>query len=215
MAIKVNQVDIASVMCPAVSGTRSEAQAVRIHNGTAWIDVWAAIKNMTLLSNTITIGSLYVYSDGAMQYSKFRQNGTGTISGSGTIIFYLDGEWVNPTITFDYQGGAMYDSSNNTWNMRSAGTILAYHRVKGATTAGTTSILASIGVTQTSNDVNYESGSASKTLSGTFDRLGLQITINSYSIPYSFGSVLVSLSNLKFGTKRIGFPANAEFFNQA
>ncbi len=215
MAIKVNQKDISSVMCPAVNGTRSSAQAVRIHNGSSWVDVWSSIKIMALLSNTITVGSLYTYSDGGMQYSKFRQNGVGTLSGTGTLICYLDGEWTNPTISFDYFGGAMYDSSNNVMNMRSAGTISAYHRIKGSTNAGTTTILSSIGVSQTSNDVNYESGTASKTLSGTFDRIGLQITINSYSNPYSFGSVTLQLGKLKIGTQSIGFPASAEVFNQA
>ena len=214
MAVRVNKVDIKSVMCPAVNGTRKEAQAVRIHNGTAWVDVWASLKLMTVLSNTINKGSLYAYDDGGIQYSKFYQGGTGTISGTGTLICYLDGEWTNPTITFDYTGGAMYDSSNNTWNMRSAGTISAYHRVKGSTSTGTTTILSSIGTSQTGNDVNYESGSASKTLSGTFDRIGLQLTINSYSTPYSYGSVTVQLDNIKIGTQSIGFPESAEFYYQ-
>ena len=212
MAIKVNNKDIKSVMCPAVNGVRSEAQAVRIHNGSSWVDVWSSLKIMTLLSNSITTGSLFVYDHGGIQYSKTYQGGTGSLSGTGTLTCYLDGEWTNPTITFEYSGGALYDTSNNTWNIRSAGTISAYHRIKGSSSTGTTTILSSVGATQTGNNVDYSSGSASKTLSGTFDRIGLQITINSYSTPYSFGSVIISLSDIKIGTQSIGYPESIEFY---
>ena len=52
MAIKVNNKDITTVHCPG----GAEAQAVRIHNGTSWVDVWTNIKIMTLVSNGITKG---------------------------------------------------------------------------------------------------------------------------------------------------------------
>lgn len=214
MAIKVNQVDIKSVMCPAVSGVRSEAQAVRIYNGSAWVDVWSSMKLMTLLSNSITKGTLVVYDTGAFQYSKLLSSGVGTMAGGGTMIFYLDGEWVNPTITFNYTGGVLYEKSTNVYSTTTAGTISIYHRVKGATSAGTTVALSRMGVDYTGSDFEYESGSVSKTLTGTYDRLGLSIAALSYSWSYSFASMIIEVSDVKFGTQKIGFPASAEFSYQ-
>ena len=218
MAIKVNQKDIKSVMCPAVSGVRKEAQAVRIYRNNAWVDVWANMKPMTQLSNTITKGQMFVYADGSMQYTRLYSNNNGTVvgsvSGGGTMIFYIDGEWVNPTITFDWVGGHLYDTSGYVWHSTNTGSISAYHRVKGASSAGTTVILSRMGVEYTGNDFNYEEGSASKTLSGTFDRLGLSITVNNLGTPYTYASSTVALSNIKIGTQRIGIPLSAEFFKQ-
>lgn len=215
MPIRTNSKDIKSVMCPAVSGVRKEAQAVRIYRNGAWVDVWANMKPMTQLSNTITVGDMFVYADGSMQYTKFYSNGTGSVAGGGTMIFYIDGEWTNPTITFDWVGGHLYDSAGYVWHSTNGGSISAYHRVKGATSAGTTTILSRMGIEYTGNDFNYETGSASKTLSGTFDRLGLSITVLSHNTPYSYASSTVSLSNIKIGTQRIGIPLSAEFFKQA
>lgn len=219
MAIKTNNKDIKSVMCPAVNGVRPEAQAVRIYRNNAWVDVWANMKPMIQLSNTITVGDMFVYDDGSMQYTKFctKNNGvtTGSVAGGGTMIFYLDGEWVNPTITFDWTGGHIYDSGNSVWHTTNTGSISAYHRVKGQTSSGTTTILSTMGITYSGNDFNYQSGSASKTLSGTYDRLGLSITVLSHNTPYSYASSTVSLSNIKIGAQRIGIPLSAEFFKQA
>lgn len=210
MAIKTNNKDIKTVMCPAVNGVRPEAQAVRIHNGSAWIDVWSNMKIMTLLSNSITKGQLYVYTD-SFSYHKSQGSGTGSTAGGGTMIFYVDGEWTNPTITFDFTGGFLYESPEYVWHVTTAGSISIYHRAKGATTAGTTTALSRMGIDYTGNDFDYESGSASKTLSGTFDRLGLSITALSYNNSYSFASTEISVRNVKFGSQKIGFPLSAEF----
>ena len=211
MAVKVNQVDIKSVMCPAVNGVRPEAQAVRIHNGSAWVDVWTSLRLMTLLSNNITKGTLYVQTNGEMQYAKTMASGTGTMTGGGTMVFYLDGEWTNPTVTFDYEGGLLYEVSSGSYATTSAGSISLYHRIKGATTAGTTTVLSSLGVEYQGDNFNFEMGSASKTLSGTYDRLGISIFIKSFSTYYNYATMSVRVRNLKFGTQSIGFPMSAQF----
>lgn len=210
MAVRVNQVDIKSVMCPVVSGVRSEAQAVRIHNGTTWVDVWTSMKLMTLLSNSITKGTLYAYEDGSMGYNKSMFGGSGSMSGGGTMVFYLDGEWVNPTITFDYDGNYMYEASSGNYIAGSAGSIAIYHRVKGASSAGTTSVLSKIGTDISIND-GVERGTISKTLSGTYNRLGLSITIPSYSGSYSYAVLALHIRELKVGSEKLGFPVSAEF----
>ena len=211
MAVKTNQKDIKSVMCPTVNGTRSEAQAVRIYNGTAWVDVWANMKLLSLLSNNITKGTLYVQTDGSMQYAKGMYSYTGSMGGGGTMVFYLDGEWTNPTITFNYEGGMLYEVSNSLYATTSAGSISIYHRTKGATSAGTTTVLANLGREYQGDDFNFEFGSVSETLSGTYDRLGLSITIKSFSGSYNFATLSVSVNTLKFGSQRVGFPTSAAF----
>ena len=217
MAVKVYKnntwVDVQGVKCPTVNGVRSDAQAVRVYRGGAWVDVWTSMKMMTLLSNSISKGTLYVYDDGGIQFAKSMMSGTGSIAGGGTMVFYLDGEWVNPTITFDYAGNYMYEVSNGNYVAGSAGSISIYHRVKGATSAGTTTVLSKVGTDISIND-GVERGTASKTLSGTYDRLGISITIPSYSGSYSYAVLSLSVEELKVGTTKLGFPMSAEFSYQ-
>ena len=212
MAVKVNKVDIKSVMCPAVNGVRSEAQAVRIHNGTSWVDAWSSLKIMTLLSKNFTTGQGYTRDNGkAYSIDKIMfGSDIGTISGSGTIVLYLDGEWVNPTISFSYFGGFLY-IVNDMYYLRSAGSIAAYHRVKGATSAGTTTIMSTIGTNKSDSYLNHDGGDVSKTLTGTYDRLGLSITVSAYTGVFANGFLTIDISNLKFGTQSVGFPTSAEF----
>jgi hypothetical protein len=214
MAIKTGSewTDIKSVMCPAVNGVRREAESVRIHNGTSWVEVWSNLKIMTLLSKNFTTGQGYTR-DGGKAYSIDKimfGSGNGTISGSGSITMYLEGEFVNPTISFYYFGGFMY-VVNNMYYLRSAGSISAYHRVKGATSAGTTTIMSSIGETKSGEYLNHDGGDVSKTLTGTYDRLGLTITVSGYTGTFENGFLTIDISNLKFGTQSIGFPTSAEF----
>lgn len=190
--------------------TVNGAQAVRVYKGTSWVDAWTSMKMMSLLSNNITKGSLYVYDDGSMSYSKGMFSGSGAMAGGGTMVFYLDGEWVNPTITFNYTGNYMYDMSNGNYAAGSAGSISIYHRVKGATSTGTTSVLSKIGTDISVND-GVESGTATKTLNGTYDRLGISITIPSYSNGYSYAVLALKVGELKIGTTKLGFPTSAEF----
>ncbi len=214
MAIKTGSTwkEIKTVMCPAVNGVRKEAQAVRIHNGTTWVDVWSNIKIMTVLSNNITKGWGAVSEDTrTIGLFKFMDSGVGSISGGGTIVLYLDGEWVNPTITFDYSGGFSYFAGGN-WIMIAAGGVSIYHRVKGATAAGTTVAKERIGQTQTdANGVDEEVGTYTGTLTGTYDRLGLSITLNSFSGSYSNALMTLNVSNPVFGSQKIGFPASLAY----
>ena len=210
MAVRVNKVDIKSVMCPAVNGVRSEAKAVRIHNGSAWIDVWSSIKIMALISNSITKGMLSINDANALQFSKTMASGTGTLAGGGTLVFSVDGEWVNPTVSFDYQGGLLYEASSGVYATTTAGSVSIYHRAKGSTSAGTTSVLSRVGADLT-NNFDLEVGRASKTLSGTYDKLGLSITIPTYNGTYSFATLTLSISNVNIGAQRAGFNTSDRF----
>ena len=96
--------------------------------------------------------------------------------------------------------------------MISAGSVSLYHRVKGATTAGTTTAIERIGQTQTDPDmVEPDEGTYTKTLTGTYDRLGLSITLNAFSGSYTSALMTLNVSNPVFGSQKIGFPASLAY----
>ena len=206
MAIKTNNKDITTVYCPAVNGVRSEAQAVRIHNGTSWIDVWTSIKIMTLLSNTITKGASDISTNKrTLQLYKFMNGPSdGTQSGGGTVVVYLQGLWTNPTITFDYEGGFVYRTSQNaSTNMVPAGSISLYCRKQGSSSASTTTAVSNVG---TINASDFDKGSYSTTLTGTYDLIGLSITMNSFSGTYYDSLMYITVKNFNIGIQQVGFP---------
>lgn len=206
MAIKVNQNDITTVYCPAVNGVRSEAQAVRIYNGSAWVDVWTNIKIMTLLSNSITKGISTLSTDKrTLGLYKIMDGTTGTQSGGGTIVVYLEGLWTNPALTFDWQGGFTYQSSTGTWNSVPAGSISLYHRASGSTSTGTTVAVSNVGKI-VSGGAETSNGSYSGALSGTYDRIGLSISIGSFSGIYYSSFMEVTVKNFNIGIQKVGFP---------
>lgn len=208
MAVKTNNKDITTVYCPAVNGVRSEAQAVRIHNGTSWIDVWTNIKIMTLLSNSITKGASDISANKrTLQLYKFMNGPSdGTQSGGGTVIVYLQGLWTNPTIAFDYEGGFTYRTTSDiseTPKMIPAGSISLYSRKQGSSSASTTSAVSNVG---TINASDFDEGSYSTTLTGTYDLIGLSITMNSFSGTYYDSLMYITVKNFNIGIQKVGFP---------
>lgn len=205
--------DINKVWCPAVSGVRKEAQAVRIYRNGAWTDVWSNVKIMTILSSTITKGWCAISEDKrTIQYHKFMDGANnGTMAGGGTIVFYLNGLWTNPTISFSWSGSYTYQL-NNLWYVISAGSISLYHRVSGATSAGTTTAVAQVGETQAGVDSPEDaSGVYTKTLSGTYDQLGLSIKVNGFSGTKYGAYLMLFVYDVIFGGQKIGFPDNAVY----
>jgi hypothetical protein len=214
MAIKVNSKEIETVMCPAVNGARAEAQAVRIHNGTSWIDVWSNIKIMTMLSNSITKGfSLISNKNRKIQFYKYMDGANnGTLLGGGTIVFYLDGLWTDPYIYFSWVGSYMYQVTNGTWYVSSGGQISLYYRKKGSTTATTEIVVNRVGEPQTGVDSPEDAyGEVEKTLSGTYDQLGLSIKVHGYSGTKYSACIWVCVEEVMFGDQKIGFPNEAIF----
>lgn len=208
MAIKTNGVDINTIFCPVVNGVRPEAAAVRIYNGTAWTDVWTNIKIMTLLSNGITKGASSITDKNrTLSLYKFMNGPSdGSQSGGGTIIVYLDGLWTNPAITFDYEGGFTYRTApdiSTTPNMVPAGSISLYCRKQGSSSASTTNAVSNVG---TINASDFDEGSYSTTLTGTYDRIGLSIYMNSFSGTYYDSLMLLTVKNFNIGTQKAGFP---------
>ena len=197
MAIKINNKDITEVHCPG----GAIAQAVRIYNGTAWYDVWTHIKIMTLQSNTITGGFSDLTADKRTLALYQYENG---FDKGGTIVVYLDGLWTNPSIAFDWIGGFSYNI-NGTWYSVPSGNISLYHRTKGASTAGTTQVVSSVGNASTGS-TQTASGNYSGTLNGTYDRIGLSIYLSSYSGTFNNGFMQLTVKNFNIGIQKVGFP---------
>ena len=206
MAVKTNNKDISTVYCPAVNGVRSESQAVRIHNGTSWIDVWTNIKIMTLLSSEITGGFSNLTADKRALSLYQHQDGTeGSVSGGGTVVVYLEGLWTNPVITFDWQGGFTYKAYDGTWNSVPSGSISLYHRASGSTSAGTTKAVNDVGKI-VSGGMETFTGSYSGTLTGTYDRIGLSIYLSSFSGTFYNSFMELTVKNFNIGIQKAGFP---------
>lgn len=200
--------------------------AKRIISG-AWAEVWANIKWLTKLSSSITVGTCYVAADGSsiefVKIMDYAGGYYGTISGAGTIVLYLDGSWTNPTISFDYEGSFIRSSTaetGGTWYCASAGKISLYSR----DTAGaekTTTVIASVGQTKTvtpssGDDIfSYEANDSYEgTLTGTYNRVGLSIYVNSYTGKYYMSSLRILVRNLRINGAKVGFPSSLAFDNQ-
>lgn len=189
--------------------------AKRVIDG-AWSEVWANIKIMTELSNELAKGILQIIDDGkTFNFWKIKDTAYnyGDQTGGGTIVFYLDGEWTNPSISFDWEGGFIYKASADatTWIRVSSGDISLYSRTTDGTVA-TTKVVNAVGSTVTgASFVDDETGSYNGTLNGTFNRLGISINIHSFSGSFYNSCMTMILTNLLFDGRKIGFPADSAF----
>lgn len=203
------------------NGARTDSEASCRYKDGAWREVWSNLKIMTKKSDNIAAGILQIGSEGlAFEFTKFAtewQGGmVGTLGGGGTIVFYLDGLWVNPAINLSWEGGLIYQASGMTYyNRVSAGDISVYTR----TTSGqesTQKVVSTVGSTlngETAGTVSTESGSYEGTISGTFDRVGLSINIAGYG-GTMVGNSTLNIWELLIDGRKIGFPADAAFNRQ-
>lgn len=203
------------------NGAEQLAEGVyRVING-AEQAIWNAIKYLVKKSNTIENGWGIVKDNGlTYSYSKWEDEGgkDGDISGSGELVLYLDGEWTNPEISFDWEGGYLRSSADmETWYTGYAGDIGIYFR-KTDGTEDTTTVVTNIG-TAGSGDWDYgmntplEKGTYTGILSGTYNRIGISIEPTGYSSAAGYWNASIDLyvSNLKFNGTKIAFPESAEF----
>lgn len=206
------------------SGARRNADSAKRYKEGAWQELWADVKFMIKKSDDITTGLLQIENDGlSFNYFKFatkNMNGSiiGTLSGGGTIVFYVEGEWVNPTINFEWEGGFIYYANNETYQIRvSAGDISIYTRTPSGTES-TQMAVQTAGSTLNGEGLGYvgtETGAYNGTIPGTFDRIGLSIRVAGYSGNDMTGSSTLNIANLLVDGRKIGFPADAAFNRQA
>lgn len=190
----------------------------------AWEEIWSCIKFLELESNGVNAGLLTLSDDKLeldfnrwMGYdSDFGYGYYGTQSKGGTILLCLDGEWTNPTISFDWVGAFTFstDEAGTDWRKASAGEISIY-TVDASGAENTIIAVDDVGETwYGSTSPSDDSGSYEVTLSGTYNRLGLSIKVSSYSGNFFRSCSTICISNLKFNTTKIAFPDDVEFDKQ-
>lgn len=201
------------------NGAWQECEAVCKPVNGAWEEIWNAIKYLIKKSNTIRNGWGTVKDGGlSYHYGKWEDEGgqDGDLSGSGDLVLYLEGEWTNPEISFDWEGGMVRSSADmETWYTGNAGDIAIYYR-KSDGTEGTTTVVSGMGFVGSGGwdyDTELEEGSYSGTLEGTYDRIGISIEPTGYSSAAGYwnASIDIYVRNLKFNNTKIAFPESAEF----
>lgn len=196
------------------AGAWKDAEAVHRYKDGAWQEVWSNVKLLTEQSNNIANGYLDI-SDDTLEARLFKfcdcWQGTwsGTMSGGGTIVFYLDGDWTDPEISFTWEGGCVYQLPAETGEYRrlSAGSVSIYSRSTSGSEK-TTSAAPTIGSTQLDCS-STELGSYSGKLTGTYNRIGLSIYMSSFG--QLDGSMELIVRDFLIDGKKIGFPLSSEF----
>ena len=198
-----------------ITGVWEDCDSVKRLIDGAWTEVWANIRYMIEKSNTITKGFLDINNDGN-EFAFYRMQdvevGYGSQSGGGTIIFYLDGSWTNPNISFDWEGGFIKKQSltSDKWSRGTAGSIQYYARKTDGTEV-TGNLVQTVGSTLVDTNVMDEYGSYNGDLTGEFDRLGISIYISSYGGQYYNSTTTMKIYNLLFDGRKIRFPADSVF----
>ena len=187
--------------------------AERVKNG-AWEEVWANLKWLTLLSNSITVGACYVEDENmTLRFLKdmayVSGNYSGSIAGAGTMVLYVDGKWTNPNISFDYSGGFTFVESG-TYYSTSAGEISVYCRTTDGTVV-TKEAVKQVGEAYEGDTWGTYEGRYEGTIEGTFNRLGLSIYVAGYYASYKYAVLQLIIQNLRINGCKIAFPNNAAF----
>lgn len=157
---------------PEINGARQEVAAVEKYVNGAWQEIWSAIKYMLLLEHTLTYAEAGYWTGGSRKgwgVSCDRNDG-------GFITVYLEGDFTNPTISFDCDGWCNYESTSGADRYASAGSVSIYTRKKSGTENYTTAISS---VNTAEGDIDMLS--YSKTFAGEYDRIGYKIDLAAWS----------------------------------
>ena len=155
-------------------GAWQEAESAKRYISGAWTEVWEAIKYMSQMNNTLPSGSIV----GAVTGGDSDREGwaiwffEGDNDG-GSVTYFLDGEFVNPSISFDYDGFFSF-TPNGTLTYSSVGKLEVYTRTADGTESYTIA----------DNSVEKVEGvdSFSTTLNGTFNRVGFRFTFTNWNV---------------------------------
>ena len=155
------------------AGAEVEAEAVYAYKNGAEEEVWSAIQWMKELANTLTVANAeYAYASWH-DYQIWSVGGHDKNDG-GYVTYYLEGDFTNPTLSFEYDGWYNYITTSGTDRYASAGKIERYTRTK----SGAESYYEIVSSVDTSDT---DSKSYSSQLQGEYDRIGLRIDLASWS----------------------------------
>lgn len=155
------------------AGAEVEAEGVYTVKNGAEEEVWSAIKWMKELNNTLKVAET------GYGYASWHDCTLWFVSGfdkndGGTVTYYLEGDFTNPTLSFEYDGFYNYTTSSGTDRFASAGKIERYTRTKDGTESYYT-IIPSVDTSE--NDADP----FSQQLQGEYDRIGIRIDLASWS----------------------------------
>lgn len=191
-----------------------EAEAAKRKKDGAWQEVWANIRWLTLLSSNVTVGKCSVEEEGlklwfskSMAYISGKYEGS--VSGGGIMELYLDGNWTNPEISFDYSGGFFF-VYDGVYHSSSAGEISIYSRTTDGVVTKT-EVVPNVGETEVGDAAGTVEGRYEGTIEGTFNRLGLSIYVAGYNASYTFAYVDLAIQSLRINGCKIAFPDNVQF----
>jgi len=130
------------------------------------------MKWMKELANTLTVA------EAAYGFSSSHDYQLWSVSGDendgGVVTYYLEGDFTNPTFSFEYDGWYNYETASGSDRYVSAGKIDRYLRTKSGTESYY-EIVSSV------NTVDTDTQSYSSQIQGEYDRVGIRIDLASWS----------------------------------
>lgn len=202
------------------AGAWTECEAAHRNINGAWEEVWSAIDVMYVYSCSLTNGQIEIknrkrsfcfdmYEDREQQY--------GSLTCSGSIMFVIDGNWVNPTFSFDWFGGMNY--CNNTYSQffqSDMGTIgMSYRKANGSIITNGNAVKVG-GQERDSSGWCLSYGSQSWKITDTVSQLRIVFTPRSdLTGTYWNGGAECEIYNVKIDGEQIGFTPDAESYSKS
>ena len=155
------------------NGAEQDAEGVYTVKNGAEENVWSSIKYMKELSNTLKT-AYAMYATASWHDYRIWSVGGRNKNDGGTVTYYLEGDFTDPTISFIYDGWYNYMTTSGSDRYASAGSIDMYYR----TTAGTEQYLGGVSSVNTSSS---EEQTYSMQLFGNYNRIGYRIDLASWS----------------------------------
>lgn len=201
------------------NGAWQEAEASYRNINGAWEEVWSAIDVMYVYSCSLTNGTIEIANKKrSFCFDRFedKEQQYGSLSGGGSIVFAIDGNWTNPKFTFDWNGGLNY--CNNTYSQFFQGIMgtisISYKNASGSVI--TSGNVINVGGQYTDSSgwaLSY--GSSSTTLSGTISQIRITFSPKDLTSTYWNGGMECEIYNVKIDGEQIGFTPDAESYSKS
>lgn len=197
--------------------------AYRYDNSTgAWIEVWSSMEYFSSVGLP-TYGNIYVEPRRGeyISYTQDTNGTTGTMPVSGYIDLRLKGEWLKPTVSFDWEGGLFYWNTSYTRGYRTlAGNVSVTGRYNKSDGTENYDFFGSATVGSDAswpNQIEYDSGTVSYV--GTnpyhvYHTIRITISPSTSNTRYFDASKEITVLNFFINGKQIGFPLELNDFHK-
>lgn len=172
MSIKVYENGVWVDKTPLIykNGAWTAATSASVYRNGAWTEVWSNVKPIRLIGRTTTTGCFFPPEKWETETWVF------AVDDSGYVELAADGNFVNPTISFAYEGGLSRTSSDGTFHNIPAGNIYTL----GITASGSKQEANSLSIGTSS--AYTEKTNVQFTLNGTFVKVGLKVKFTNWNI---------------------------------